>query len=84
MRQSKKSKNVHLLIFIFFILSSRVFPQQITVVPNPVYFGRISVGTEGEHYILIYNNSIQTLNITNLKIQGIDESDFHLRLCPGR
>jgi len=83
MRQSKKNKNVYLLIFFFFILSSKVSSQQINIVPDPTYFGRISVGTEGEHYILIYNNSIQALNITNLKIQGIDESDFSFSTLPG-
>ena len=81
MTHSKNSLKVCFLIFLF-LVTSNLFSQGISIVPNPVYFGHIPTGTEAKHYILLYNNSVETLNITNLQIQGPDASDFSFVTAP--
>jgi len=82
MRQPKYTIGVCLSIF-FFLVVTNLSSQGISIVPDPVYFGQIPVGTVAQHYVLLYNNSVQTLNITNLQIQGSDASDFSFAIPPG-
>jgi len=81
MRQSKYTIRVCLSI-LFFLVVINLFSQGISVVPDPVYFGIIPVGTEGQHYVLLYNNTVQKLNITNLQIMGPNASDFSFVTIP--
>jgi len=83
MIQSKRGLTWCLLIIIFLIWVSSVFPQQLLISPESLYLGHIPEGKETIRGILLYNTSMNNLDISNLMIQGTDATNFSFDTDPG-
>ncbi|MDW7679756.1 MAG: choice-of-anchor D domain-containing protein, partial [bacterium] len=68
---------------ILVLMISDVFSQTINITPNLLYFGKIPEGKQAIRDILIYNIGSNTLNITNLRIEGTNATCFKMVSNPG-
>jgi hypothetical protein len=77
---------IYLFLFIMIFVScipTFIFPQNVSITPQPAYMGAIPVGSYAEREIIIYNASIQTLNISSISITGNDAASFSISNNPG-
>ncbi len=78
-----KISTIRFLLVILVLMISEVFSQTINITPNLLYFGKIPEGKQAIRDILIYNIGSNTLNITNLRIEGTNATCFKMASNPG-
>jgi len=79
----KVSRGVCYCLCLAMSMSFHAFSQTINISPVSLYFGKIPEGKQAIRDLLIYNIGSQTLNITNLRIEGTDASRFKIVSNPG-
>jgi uncharacterized delta-60 repeat protein len=68
---------------LFFFLYKNVNAQLTSISPKPVYFGQIPQSKSTDRALIVRNISTETLNISQIVIQGTDAADFTVVDNPG-
>lgn len=75
------------LLFIICIAPPNFAQDKITanlsITPQPAFMGKIPISSSADRQILIYNQSIETINISSITITGPDASEFLIQDNPG-
>ncbi|UCE07940.1 MAG: T9SS type A sorting domain-containing protein, partial [bacterium] len=82
-------KKITIIFFIYFTFlliggqHSLLNAQQVTVSPQPLYFGITPEERDTYRYMVIRNTSSEALNISSIIFQGTNASDFSVVSHPG-
>ncbi len=66
-----------------FLFAQNKIAANVSITPQPAYMGTIPIGSYADRQIIVYNASIQTLNISSISITGSDASVFSVVDNPG-
>lgn len=88
MKRFYKINSIFFFLSISFIFNSGLLAQRkvtatLSITPQPAYMGAIPIGSYADREIIIYNASIQTVNISSVSITGGDASVFSIVDNPG-
>ena len=74
---------IGLILFLLSTQYSLLYAQQITVSPQPLYFGITPDGRDTFRQMVVRNTSGETLNISQITIQGTNSGEFSIVDNPG-
>ncbi|RMD91791.1 MAG: choice-of-anchor D domain-containing protein [Calditrichaeota bacterium] len=71
------------ILFASLLIATSDIHAQLLISPQPLYMGKIPLGSRAKRQLLVFNTGTSNVNLTSIQIQGESSSSFSILNNPG-